>query len=89
MNEADARAVIERMDTRLRAACGEKDAEERAKLVARVIDLRSECRQIFTDAEHWNEHVRKPEEEPVDPDPDGTLVLLIEKLDAQVKAWTQ
>jgi hypothetical protein len=88
VNEAEARAIIERMDTRLRSACGEKDAAERAKLIQRVIELRAECRQILTDAEYWNANVRKPSEEPVDPDPDGTLALLIEKLDAQVKAWT-
>lgn len=89
MKEAEAREIIERMDTRLRAACGEEDAERRAELIRRVVDLRAECRQIFADAEYWNDHVRKPEEETIDPDPDGTLALLIEKLDAQVKAWTQ
>jgi hypothetical protein len=85
----DVRAIIDRMDTRLRAACGEKDAAERAKLIERVIQLRSECRQIFIDAEYWNNNVRKADEERIDPDPDGTLALLIEKLDEQVKAWTQ
>jgi hypothetical protein len=89
MNEQEARAIIERMDTRLRAACGEEDAAERAKLIQRVVELRSECRQIFIDAEYWNDNVRRPEEERIDPDPNGTLALLIEKLDAQVKAWTQ
>jgi hypothetical protein len=85
----DARAIAERMDTKLRAAFGEKDAAERAKLIQRTIEIRSECRQIFIDAEYWNNNVRKADEERIDPDPDGTLALLIEKLDEQVKAWTQ
>lgn len=85
----DARAIAERMDTKLRAAFGEKDAAERAKLIQRTIEIRSDCRQIFIDAEYWNNNVRKADEERIDPDPDGTLALLIEKLDEQVKAWTQ
>lgn len=87
MDAEEAKAIIERMDTKLRAARDQKDGERRASLIARVIELRSDVRQIFDDAAYWNERVRKPEEEPIDPDPDGVLALLLQKLDAQVAAW--
>ncbi len=89
ISDEEARAVIERMDTRLRAARDEKDGERRAILIARVIELRSDVAQIFTDHAYWNDNVRKPGEAAIDPDPDGLLRLLLDKLDAQVKAWVQ
>lgn len=89
MNADDAREVIERMDTKLRAARDAKDAAERASLIARVVEMRSETAQIFIDTAYWNDNVRKPDEDVIDPDPDGLLRLLLEKLDAQIKAWVQ
>lgn len=89
MNADDAREVIERMDTRLRAARDAKDATERASLIARVVELRAEVAQIFTDFYYWNANVRQPGEAAIDPDPDGLLRLLLGKLDEQIKAWVQ
>jgi hypothetical protein len=38
----------------------------------------TEIRQIFADAEHWNRV--HPEEEPIEPDPHGTLAELLRRL---------
>jgi hypothetical protein len=89
VNEQEIREVIERMDTKLRAAQSEKDGAQRAKLIARVVELRHEVAQIFVDTAFWNDNVRKPHEALIDPDPDGLLRLLLGKLDAQIKAWVQ
>jgi hypothetical protein len=85
----EARRSIEKMDTRLRAARDAEEAEHRARIIERVIELRAEVQSQFDMIAHWNEHVRKPHEEPIDPDPDGLLGLLLQKLDAQIKAWVQ
>ena len=89
VTEAEARAIIERMDTKLRAARDAKDGAKRVSLIARCIELRSEVAQIFSDCAHWNDNVRRPDEPTIDPDQDGLLRLLLDKLDAQIKAWVQ
>lgn len=88
-SEEEIRAIIERMDTQLRAANGEQEAQKRAKLIERAIRLRDDIQIDFNTVEYWNENVRKPHEERIDFDPDGLLKLLLEKLDAQIKAWVQ
>lgn len=45
----------------------------RAELVEKVLSARQEIEQIFIDVAHWNDTVRKPNEAPVDPDPNGDL----------------
>ena len=89
MNPNEARDVIERMDTRLRAARDAKEGERRASLIARVIELRAEVQWHFESVAHWNDHVRKPHEPAIDADPDGLMALLRDKLDAQIRAWVQ
>lgn len=49
-------------------------------LLKRRARLAHEIEQIFIDAEHWNDHVRKSSEAPIDPDPDGALKRLLENL---------
>lgn len=55
-------------------------AEERLQLIERAVKLRSEIKQIFLDADHWNSCVRKPAEAPIDPDPDGELKNILAAL---------
>lgn len=53
----------------------------RAQIVANARVLRAEIEQIFIDLSHWNDSVRKPGEEPVDPDPDGKLRRIADVID--------
>lgn len=46
----------------------------RAGLLRRAERLRDEIALTFSTADHWNRSVRKPGEEPIDPDPDGALM---------------
>ena len=57
------------------------DAHTRGIIVENTRHLRAEIEQIFIDCAYWNEHVRKPHEKPVDPDPDGRLRREADKLD--------
>lgn len=54
---------------------------ERAHIMARGRRLRAEIEVIFTTCDHWNR--LHPDEEPVDPDPDGSLRRIAEALDRQ------
>lgn len=51
-------------------------AAQRARLVERISAARQEIAQIFLDHDHWNTSVRKADEAPIDPDPDGDLARL-------------
>lgn len=44
---------------------------ERARLLRQARRIKKDTEQIFIDAAHWNEHVRRPDEPPIDPDPFG------------------
>jgi hypothetical protein len=55
--------------------------KERARIVGNARNTRAEIEQLFTDCAYWNEHVRKPDEAPIDCDPDGTLRRLADGLD--------
>lgn len=55
----------------------------RDRLLARGMRLRLEIEQTFIDTAHWNDQVRRPDEDPIDPDPDGQLRKLAETLDRQ------
>jgi len=39
----------------------------------RAATIHAEAKQILIDATHWNECVRKENEEPIDADPDGSV----------------
>ncbi len=54
-----------------------RDAAQRAAFIADALRQRAEIEQYFRDVAHWNDHVRKPDEESIDPDPDGTMVCLV------------
>lgn len=45
----------------------------RQTIIENIRAKRDEVRQLFTDAAHWNEHVRKPHEPEINPDPDGSM----------------
>jgi len=49
----------------------------------------AEIEQTFLDVAHWNDAVRKPDEEPIDPDPDGTLAGLRRYLECVVKQCSE
>lgn len=53
----------------------------RDALIQRAKRLRTEIKQIFADAEHWNTHVRTRFEKLIDPDPDGELARMASGLD--------
>lgn len=55
--------------------------DAREQLIGRAKVLRAEIEQIFTDAASWNENTRKPDEEPIDPDPDGAMRRIADGLD--------
>lgn len=46
---------------------------KRKEIIAKARRIRAEVEQIFDDSAHWNECVRKPDEERIDPDPDGKM----------------
>lgn len=51
-------------------------------IIKRAEVLRAEISQIFLDADHWNE--ARTVFEKIDPDPDGTLKNLANKLDTML-----
>ncbi len=59
---------------------------ERKELIARARRIRQEIKQIFIDAEHWNNFVRSPFELPIDPDSDGELARWAKALDRMLAA---
>ena len=50
----------------------------RQDIIAACLTLRTEIQQIFTDAQHWNSTVRKPEEALVNPDPHGEMATILQ-----------
>lgn len=46
---------------------------ERRKILDNMIRVRDGMQSIIDDCAHWNQHVRKPDEEPIDADPDGRM----------------
>lgn len=49
-------------------------------IVAKARALRDEIHQIFVDTESWNDNARQPDEDPIDPDPDGELSRILQGL---------
>lgn len=48
----------------------------REEILTNAERICAEIDKIFADAEHWNNNVRKPDEEPINPDPDGRLAKM-------------
>jgi hypothetical protein len=46
---------------------------KREDFLVRARHIKADCEQILTDCASWNENGRKPGEEPIEPDPDGSL----------------
>lgn len=61
----------------------------RARLVERARVLRGEIEQTFTDCAYWNDNVRKADEAPIDPDPDGRLRRMADGLDRMLEDEAQ
>jgi len=51
---------------------------ERREIIKRVKGIRRGIEMIFNDAAHWNR--LHPTQKPIDPDPDGTLKKMLERL---------
>ena len=56
-------------------------AAQRAAIIDNLLYLRREVEQGFLDVAHWNDHVRKPDEARVDPDPYGDMTRLLAAID--------
>lgn len=54
---------------------------ERRRILRRLKKLRREIEIDFNTAAYWNEHVRKSDEEPIDPDPFGEMRRLADAID--------
>jgi hypothetical protein len=55
----------------------------RQAIIKKARNIRKEIAQIFLDAEHWNG--THPNEEPINPDPDGQLKRMTQGLDATLE----
>jgi hypothetical protein len=51
------------------------------RIIANARTLRANVEQILTDCAWWNENARRPTEAPIDPDPDGELHRMRDRLD--------
>ena len=58
--------------------------DERARLVSRARRSALEIEQLFADTEHWNR--THPDEEPIDPDPDGKLGGMLNSLTSTLRS---
>lgn len=59
-------------------------SKTRSEIVAEAKRIREEIADIFAVAEHWNTCVRKPDEDVIDPDPEGQLARMAKGLDAML-----
>lgn len=57
----------------------------RRMIVHRAKRLRAKILQTFTDCASWNDNVRKPDEPPINCDPDGSMRRAIEGLDRMLE----
>jgi uncharacterized protein YktB (UPF0637 family) len=57
----------------------------RTEIINEALRIRRETKQIITDTQHWNDHVRKPEMARIDPDPTGQLVKIISAVENGMK----
>ena len=71
-------------DTYLRAARDDAERHQRGMIVANFRGMRADIEQFFHDFDHWNR--THPDEDPIDPDPDGTLRQLADEIDALLLA---
>lgn len=85
----EVRARIRSPQAPLRPARHVGEAARRAEIVEHCRAARQQIAQIFIDMEHWNEHVRRPEDERIDPDPDGDLRAIADFYDRILKNDTQ
>jgi len=57
-----------------------RDAERR-RIIANAKHVCAGIEDTFVKVAYWNEHVRQPDEAPIDPDPDGAMRRLADGLD--------
>jgi len=77
---------------------GVNTAKERGNIMMKIVKTRTqiireskriyeEIIQIFNDAEYWNNNVRKPDEQMIDPDPGRTLIKMKKGLREFLVKW--
>ena len=71
-------------DTYVRPARDEAERHQRGMIMANFRLVRADIEQFFRDVDHWNR--THPDEDPIDPDPDGTLRQLADEIDALLLA---
>ena len=71
-------------DTYLRPARDEAERHQLGMIVANFRRMRADIERIFLDVDHWN--CTHPDEEPIDPDPDGTLRQMADEIDTLLLA---
>ena len=54
-------------------------SRDRANILREAYRIKTEIAQIFADADYWN--INHPNEEPINPDPDGALRRLADGVD--------
>lgn len=58
-----------------------KFMKTRIQIINESLRIRSEIEQIGDDTAHWNDNVRKPHEERIDSDPDGSMQKIVEAIE--------
>lgn len=58
----------------------------RARIILHAKRTKIEIEQMFSDFDHWNRCVRKPDEAPIDIDPDGCLAVFLVELNQLIAA---
>jgi hypothetical protein len=53
---------------------------DRARIISKARKMLHEIELDFNTTARWNQNVRKPHEAPIDPDPDGTMTRLRDRL---------
>lgn len=67
-------------NTMLRPPVSHEDGERRVELIQRAIRLRQDIELDINTVRYWNEHVRRPGEAEIDPDPHGEYAEMLRYL---------
>ena len=73
----------------LRAPTDPADAAQRSSLIERAVEMRRQIEIDLNTVRYWNEHVRKPDEQPIDPDPHGEYAQMLVYLNRLIDGAVQ
>ena len=74
---------------KLRQPRSDAEAEYRTRRIERAVKMRHDIDVELNTIAYWNEHVRKPDEAVIDPDPDGSYSRMAAYLDSLIKVNVQ